>query len=261
VAVSVCAMVAPELAEAPVTFVCVTVQAKVDPPMLLVSAILLAVFEQMLWEEGVAVAEGIGLTVMVAVTAEPGQPAAAGVIVYTAVPALVLVAVSVWAITVPELADAPVTFAWFTVHEKVAPATLLLSVTVEVAPEQSVCEVGEAVTVGIGFTVTVATIAAPEQVPTDGVMVYVTVPGEAPVAERVCVIVDPLPAEAPLAPDWETTHAYVVPPMLLVSAIEVALPEHRLEEAGVAVADGIGLTLTVATIGVPAQLPAVGVMV
>ena len=121
-------------------------------------------------------------------------------------PALVLVAVRVCAITVPELADAPVTFVCVTAQEKVVPATLLVSVTVEVAPEQSDCEVGVAVTVGIGLTVTVATIGVPGQVPTAGVMVYVTVPGVLPVAVSVCVMAAPVPADAPVAPDCETTH-------------------------------------------------------
>lgn len=49
--------------------------------------------------------------------------------------------------------------------------------------------------------------------------------------------------------------------MLLLSEMLVALPEQRLDDAGVAVAEGIGLTVTVATIGVPGQLPLVGVIV
>lgn len=49
--------------------------------------------------------------------------------------------------------------------------------------------------------------------------------------------------------------------MLLVSEMFVAPPEHTLEEAGVAVAEGMGLTVTEATMGVPEQVPAVGVMV
>ena len=49
--------------------------------------------------------------------------------------------------------------------------TLLVNVTVVTPPEQKLCEVGEAVAVGIGLTVTVAVIAAPKQVPTLGVMV------------------------------------------------------------------------------------------
>jgi hypothetical protein len=109
VAVSVCAIVAPEEAEAPVTLVCVTVQLKVVPLTLLVSAIDVALFEQMLCDEGVAVAEGVGFTVIVTTTGVPAQPPAVGVAVYDAVPALAPVAVSVWVIFVPELAEAPLT--------------------------------------------------------------------------------------------------------------------------------------------------------
>jgi hypothetical protein len=48
---------------------------------------------------------------------------------------------------------------------------------------------------------------------------------------------------------------------LLLRAIEVALLEQNVCELGVAVADGIGFTVTVTTIGVPEQLAAVGVIV
>ena len=81
VAVNVCAIVAPELALAPVTLVWVTVHAKVAPPVLLVNAIDVALFEQILCEFGVAVADGAGFTVTVAVIAAPEHPPAVGVIV------------------------------------------------------------------------------------------------------------------------------------------------------------------------------------
>ena len=55
----------------------------------------------------------------------------------------------------------------------------------------------------------------------------------------------PLPAEAPLAPVCEVTvHANVVPATLLVNAMLVAVPEHIVCVAGVAVATGVGLTVT-----------------
>jgi hypothetical protein len=73
------------------------------------------------------VIEGIGLTVIVAVIAAPAQPPAVGVIVYIAMPALVVVAVNVWAIVAPELADAPVTLVCVTVHANVAPPVLLVN--------------------------------------------------------------------------------------------------------------------------------------
>ena len=46
-----------------------------------------------------------------------------------------------------------------------------------------------------------------------------------------------------------------------VKVILVALPEHKDCELGVAVTEGIGVTVTFTIIGTPAQLPAVGVMV
>ena len=49
--------------------------------------------------------------------------------------------------------------------------------------------------------------------------------------------------------------------MLLVSAIDVEPPEQNACEDGVAVTEGTGFTVTVTTIGVPAQEPAVGVIV
>jgi hypothetical protein len=81
VAVSVWLMAEPELADAPLAPVCVTVQAKVVPPVLLLRLMAVAPPEQMLCEDGVAVTVGAGLTLTVAVIAAPGQPAAVGVIV------------------------------------------------------------------------------------------------------------------------------------------------------------------------------------
>ncbi len=164
-------MTVPEPAEAPVTFVCVTVHAKVAPAVLLDKVILEALPEQMLCEVADAVTLGAGLTVTVAVKALPAQPPTDGVIVYTAVPGLVVVAVNVCAITVPELAEAPVTLFCVTVQLKVVPATLLVRATVELCNEQMLCEEGLAVADGIGFTVTVAVIGVPVQAPAEGVIV------------------------------------------------------------------------------------------
>ena len=68
-------------AVAPDTPVCVTVQAKVVPATLLVSAMEEAVPEQIVCEVGVAVTTGVGLTVMVTEIGVPGQPLAVGVMV------------------------------------------------------------------------------------------------------------------------------------------------------------------------------------
>ena len=71
----------------------------------------------------------------------------------------------------------------------------------------------------------------------------------------------PEPALAPLTFVCVTVHAKVAPPVLLVNAIEVAPPEQKVCDVGVAVTVGAGLTVTVAVMGVPAQPPAVGVIV
>lgn len=105
------------------------------------------------------------------------------------------------------------------------PGTLLVS-TIDVGLlEQILCDEGVAVAEGAGFTLTVATIGVPEQPAAVGVMVYTAVPTLAPVAVKVCVMFAPDPADAPLAPVCVTVQANVVPPTLLVSAIEAAFPE------------------------------------
>jgi hypothetical protein len=105
---------------------------------LLLNATVVVFKEQIVCGFGLAVAEGAGFTVTVAVIGEPEHPLADGVIVYTAVPALVDVAVSVCAITVPELAEAPVTFVCVTVQLNEAPLTLLVRAMVVVFDEHSV---------------------------------------------------------------------------------------------------------------------------
>ena len=71
----------------------------------------------------------------------------------------------------------------------------------------------------------------------------------------------PLPAVAPDTFVCTTVHENVVPVTLLVSATDVALPEQIVCDDGVAVATGIGFTVIVTVIGVPAQPFTVGVIV
>ena len=77
-----------------------------------------------------------------------------------------------------------------------------------------------------------------------------------------CAIELPDPA---LAPDTfaeeDTVQEKVVPATRLESAILVDCPEQMACVAGVATAAGMGLTVMVTVIGVPAQPSAVGVMV
>lgn len=51
------------------------------------------------------------------------------------------------------------------VHEKVVPATSLVSAMEVARPEQIVCEAGVAVITGFGFTVTGTTVGNPGQAP------------------------------------------------------------------------------------------------
>lgn len=82
-----------------------------------------------------------------------------------------------------------------------------------------------------------------------------------PVAVSVCAMVAPDPADAPVTLVWLTVQENVAPATLLVRATDVAPPEHNDCEEGVAVTLGTGLTVTVATMGTPAQLPTLGVIV
>lgn len=225
VAVSACAITVPEPADAPDTPLCDTVHEKVVPLTLLDKVTVEVDPEHSPCDDGVAVAEGNGFTVTVAVFTAPGQLFAVGVIVYTAVPAVAVLAVNAWEIVDPDPLEAPVTFVCVTVHEYVVPVTLLLKARVVDPAEQMVCAVGETVAVGIGLTVTVTTIGEPVQAPSFGVMVYVAVPVVVPVVVNVCVIVDPDPVVAPVTPVCETVHEYVVVPELLLSEKDVALPE------------------------------------
>jgi hypothetical protein len=81
VAVRVWAIVAPDVAVAPETPDCTTVQEKVVPDTGLVSAMEDAVPEQIVWETGVEVAAGVGLTVTTTTFVAPAQPVAVGVMV------------------------------------------------------------------------------------------------------------------------------------------------------------------------------------
>ena len=146
---------------------------------------------------------------------------------------------------VPEPAVAPVTPDCVTVQPKVVPVTLLVSAMDVALPEQIVGAEGVAVAVGFGFTVIVTEIGVPVQPPAEGVMVYTTVPAVVPVAVSVCAIDVPEPAVAPLAPVCVTVQLKVVPEILLVSAMDVALPEQMVWVDGVAVATGTGFTVMV----------------
>jgi hypothetical protein len=89
----------------------------------------------------------------------------------------------------------------------------------------------------------------------------VAVPAAVPVAVNVWAMVDPEDAVAPETPDCTTVQAKVVPANVLVRAMDGAVPEQIVWDPGVAVATGVGFTVTITDSGVPAHPLAVGVMV
>jgi len=198
--------------------------------------------------------------VIVTVIGVPGQPLAVGVIVYVAVPAALPVAVRTWLMVDPLPADAPLTPDWLTVQLKMVPATGLLSAMDGATPEHTVCEAGVATTVGVGLTVIVTVIGVPGQPLAVGVIVYVAVPAALPVAVRTWLMVDPLPADAPLTPDWLTVQLKMVPATGLLSAMDGATPEHTVCKAGVATTVGVGLITTVVVAVTAAHPPVAGVV-
>lgn len=147
------------------------------------------------------------------------------------------------------------------VHENVVPDVKLLNEIAVVAPEQIVAVEGVAVANGTGFTVMITGSGAPGQPFAVGITVYVTVPGDAPVANSVCAMLVPLDAVPPLAADCVgAAQLNTVPETVPVKAILVVLPEQIVCAVGVAVTLGVGFTFTVTVTGDPAQVAAVGVM-
>jgi len=177
------------------------VQLNITPAVLLLNAtVVIALPEQTVCDDGVATAFGIGFTTTVAVIGVPLQLFAVGVIVKVTVTGPVVVLVNVPLISPAPLAAMPVTAALLSlVQLYTVPATALPFNTIVVIaePVQIVCEDGVAVTVGVGFTSTVAVIGVPVQVVpalvNDGVMVKVTVIGALVVLVNVPLIF-PVPA-------------------------------------------------------------------
>ena len=118
-------------------------------------------------------------------------------------------------------------------------------------------------TTGVGLTSTVAVIGVPTQPPVVGVMVKVTVIGNGLVLVKVPLILpEPLAAIPLTVALLFRVQLNTVAGMLPDNTIVViAVPEQMVWLAGVATAFGVGLTSTVAVIGAPPQLLAVGVMV
>ena len=115
------------------------------------------------------------------------------------------------------------------------------------SPEQRVWVEGVTVTTGIGFTVTEAVIGSPEQLFAIGVMVYTTDPGAVVVADKIWLILVPLPDDAPDALVCAAVQAKLVIGVPLLSWMGVmALAEQTGCEAGTAAATGRGLITNLA---------------
>ena len=118
-------------------------------------------------------------------------------------------------------------------------------------------------TVGVGFTSTVAVMDAPGQPLAVGVMVKVTVTGA-----LVVLVNMPLILPAPLAAIPVTVTVLFLVQLKVVpetapdnTIVVIGLAEQIVCEAGVATALGVGFTSTVAVTGVPEQPLATGVIV
>lgn len=132
------------------------VQPYVVPGVVLLNTIVvIAVPEQMVCDDGVATATGIGFTKTVAVIATPGQPLAIGVIVNVTVTGNAVVFVNEPLILPEPLAAIPVTATVLSLVQLNVVPVPVITIVVIAAPEQIVCEDGVAIAVGIGFTTTV----------------------------------------------------------------------------------------------------------
>ena len=99
----------------------------------------------------------------------------------------------------------------------------------------------------MGFTVTTDVMAGPEHPFAVGMIVYVTVDGSGVVLTKVWAMEFPLESDAPVtlpAGATTTVQTNVVPVTVLVRAMDVVLPEQKVCEVGVEVANGVGWTVT-----------------
>ena len=171
-----------------------------------------------------ALTVAIGLTNTVAVTGAPDvQPAAVGVIVKVTVTGALVVLVRLPEISPEPFAAIPVTVATLSlVQLNTVPLTVPVRTIVVIGPEQMVCEAGVAVASGVGFTSTVAVIGAPGQPLADGVMVNVTVIGEAVVLVNAPLISpEPLAAIPVTVATLSLIQVKVVPDTVLLKRIVV----------------------------------------
>jgi hypothetical protein len=242
------------------------VQLKVVPETAPVNCIgIILVSEQIVCDDGVATAFGVGFTSTVAVIGVPGQPLAIGVIVnVTVIGALVVLVNDPLILPEPPFAIPVIVNVLSLDQLNTVPATLPLKAIVVMAePEQMVCDTGAATAFGVGFTNTFAVIAAPGQPLAVGVIVNVTVIGA-----LVVLVNDPLMLPLPLAaipvtvPVLSLVQLKVVPLTFpLIAIVVIALPEQMVCDTGAATAFGVGFTSTVAVVEGPGQPLATGVIV
>jgi hypothetical protein len=201
---------------------------------------------------------------MVAIIGVPAQPLAVGVIVNVTVTGEPVALVKVPLILPLPLAAIPVTAGLSLVQLNTVPGVALASAIVVIGvPEHTVCDEGVATATGVGLTNTVAVVGVPAQLLAVGVMVNVTVKGAAVVlVSEPLILPEPLAATPVTVATLSLVQVYVAPAVVLLNTIEViADGEQIVCDDGVAVATGVGLTSTVAVIGAPGQLLAVGVIV
>jgi predicted membrane protein len=219
---------------------------------------------QTVWSPGVALAIGVGLTVMVNVADGPAQLFAVGVTVNVAVTGVdpLLVAVKEGIALPDPLAPMPIVILLF-VQVYVVPATLLVNISVVVlALLHTVWLVGVTVIFGVGLTVIVNVDEAPVQLLAVGVTVIVATTGAAPLLVAVKEAILPAPEAARPIEVVLFVQLNTVPltAPLNVSVV-VAAPLQTVWVPGDAETVGVGLTVMVNVADGPAQLFAVGVTV
>jgi hypothetical protein len=165
--VSVCAIVVPVPETAPeIPAPLPATQVNVVPAVRLLKLIDVVNPEQMVAEEGVATATGVGLTVTTIETGDPGQEFAEGITLYVTVPAEAPVAVNVCVMLAPLPAAPPEAAVCVGAAQlKVVPARFPDNEMLVAVPEQIDCEAGLGVATGNGLTVIGTVIGLPGQPP------------------------------------------------------------------------------------------------
>ena len=210
----------------------------------------------------IAFTVGVGFTVIVNVIAVPVQPfAVVGVTVIVAVigAAVLLVAVKLGILPWP-VAASPIAVLEF-VQLNIVPATVPTKFTAAVAAPLHNVWLATAATVAFGLTVIVNVIGNPAQPFALGVTVIVPDIAVTPVLVVTKLGIFPVPdAPRPIAV-FELVHANVVPGVKLVKFTAAVLAPAQSVWFATGATTGVGFTVMVNVVGVPAQPLAVGVTV